>query len=266
LKQNQKTGNIRLVIDEPAKARLLRLLWRMSGRRPKLDQLFTSLLSYRKYLPECDAQEIIPRFSESEIRITQCPMGGWSTPLVDVVVVLKAAIGFESKRILELGSYRGDTARLLAENTSPDTVICAMDVDERHGAAYRDSPIASKIQRKVGRISAELFAKDEKFDLIFIDADHDYKSVMNDTEAAFKLLAEQGVVLWHDYNHQNYFHGMCGVPEALNEFSKDHAIYAIRGTWLAIYSNVVSWQTQGLARRQPTAAGGSVWEERQLRG
>src|SRR6266568_1489738 len=122
----------------------------MSGRRPKIDQFFSNFLSYRKFLPECDAQEVIPRFAETEIRIKQCPLGNWSTPLGDVFVVLKAALGFESKRILELGSYRGDTARLLAENTGPDTMICAVDADERHGASYRDLPIAGKIRRKTG--------------------------------------------------------------------------------------------------------------------
>ena len=249
--------------DEPAKARLLRLLWRLSGSRPKLDRLFSSFLSYRKFLPECDAQAVIPRFSETEIRITQCPLGNWSTPLADVFVLLKAALGFESKRILELGSYRGDTARLLAENTGPDTVICAVDADERHGASYQGLPIASKIRRRTGRISPALFDSKERFDLIFVDADHDFDSVMNDTEVAFQLLAQPGVILWHDYNHEFYFHDMCGVPEALNVFAKRHAIYSMRGTWLAIHSNLSGWPKTGKER---DSAGRSVWDEEQVRG
>ena len=249
--------------DEPAKARLLRLLWRLSGRRPKIDQFFSSFLSYRKFLPECDAPEVIPRFAETEVRIKQCPLGNWSTPLADVFVVLKAALGFESKRILELGSYRGDTARLLAENTGPDTVIFAVDADERHGASYQGLAIASKIRRKTGRISPALFDPGEKFDLIFVDADHDFDSAMNDSEVAFQLLAKPGVILWHDYNHEFFFHGMCGVPEALNVIAKRHAIYSIRGTWLAIHSNLSGWPKTGKER---SSAGRSVWDEEQVRG
>jgi hypothetical protein len=235
------------VIDEPPKARFLRLLWQMSGRRPKVDRFFTSFLSYRKFLPECDAQDVVPRFSETEIRIKQSPLGTWSTPLADVFVLLKAALGFESKRILELGSYRGDTARLLAENTGPDTLICAVDVDERHGASYRGLPIESKIRRKTGRISPALFDPAEKFDLIFVDADHDYASVMNDTAVAFKVLADPGVILWHDYNQEAYFHGLCGVPEALNETARNRPICAVRGTWLAIFPTVETLAAQVLA-------------------
>jgi predicted O-methyltransferase YrrM len=251
---------------EPLQARLLRIVWQLSGRKPRMDQFLAGFLKYRKYLPECDAADVIPNFSETEIHIRQCPVGAWSTPLIDVFVVIKAALGFRSRRILELGSYRGDTARLLAENTGDDVTICAVDVDEKHGASYRGLDVARKITRKTGRISPELFALDEKFDLIFVDADHDYASVMNDTEVAFKILAPEGVILWHDYRQDAYFHGMCGVPEVLNEFSKPRAIYAICGTMLAICSTCPNWETATLPSRISQTRAKTVWDEHQLAG
>ena len=87
-------------------ARLLRVLRRLADRKPRVDLFLSGFLKYRKYLLECDAAQAIPNFIETEIRIRQCPIGAWSTPLIDVFVLLKAAIGFQSKRILELGSYR----------------------------------------------------------------------------------------------------------------------------------------------------------------
>lgn len=251
---------------EPSKTRLLRIVWQLSGRKGRVDQFLAGFLKYRKYLPECDATDVIPGFSETEVHIRQCPLGAWSTPLVDVFVVLKAALGFRSRRILEMGSYRGDTTRLLAENTGGDVNICAVDIDERHGAAYRELDARRKITRKTGRISPALFAPGEQYDLIFVDADHDFASVMNDTEVAFKLLAPEGVVLWHDYRHDGYFHGMCGVPEALNEFSRRHAIYAIRGTMLAICSQFKNWETATLASRISRTRPGTVWDELQVSG
>ena len=254
------------MIDEPAKVRFLRLLWQLTGRRPRIDRLLSGFLRYRKYLPESDPQDLIPRFFETEIKIRQCPIGTWSTPLVDVFILLKAAIGFRSSRILELGSYRGDTAKLLAENTGPDTSICAVDVDEQHGASYRDSEIAKRIQRKTGRICAKLFETHEKFDFIFVDADHDFNSVMEHSQLAFKLLDSQGIILWHDYALETYFHGLCGVPEALNQLAKYRPIRAIRGTWLALYSNVSGWETGRSLSNPDQPAGASVWREQQLRG
>jgi len=252
--------------NEPAKTRWLGLLWRVTGRRPKLDHFFTSFLTYRKYLPECDAADAIPRFNENPIVITQCPVGGWSTPMIDVVVLLKAAVGFGSKRILELGSYRGHTARLLAENTGPDTIITAVDIDERHGVAYRGLDIENKIRRKTGRITPGLFSKDERFDFIFVDANHDFASVMNDTEVAFSVLAPQGVILWHDYAHDHFFHGLSRVPEALNEFAKRYPISAIRGTTLGIYSSLPGWETVNLNQKSKIPRAASVWEETKLQG
>lgn len=247
---------------EPFKVRLLRILWRLSGRKAKVDRLLSSFVN-RKYLPECDAADIIPDFPNTEVRVKQCPLGTWSTPLGDIFVLVKAALGFRSKRILELGSYRGDTARLLAENTGDDVIICAVDIDERHGAAYRGTPLDRKIVRKTGRISRELFSPEEKYDLIFVDADHDFASVTNDTEIAFKVLAKGGVILWHDYDPQEcYFFGMSGVPEALREFSQTHPIYAIRGTRLAIYSDRKDWKPSN-SSNPPSR---TVWEETQMRG
>jgi len=254
------------MINEPPKARWLRRLWRVAGSRPKVDRFLSSFLTHRKFLPECDPQEVIPGFVETEIKIKQCPMGAWSTPLVDVFVVLKAAIGFQSKRILELGSYRGDTARLLAENTGPDTKIVTVDVEPKHGAAYRGLDIERKIQRKVGSISRALFEKDEKYDFIFVDANHDFNSVMNDTKVAFEVLAEEGVILWHDYCLDSYFHGRCGVPEALNEYAKQYPIVAIRGTWVGIYSTVPGWKTATRSIGKTASVPSSVWDEQAIRG
>jgi hypothetical protein len=39
----------------------------------------------------------------------------------------------------------------------------------------------------------------KKFDFIFIDGDHSYEGVENDTLKAFKLLKPGGVIMWHDY-------------------------------------------------------------------
>ena len=105
----------------PAREKLLRLLWRASGRKLSLDRFFTSLLKHRQCLPVVEARDCIPRFEESEVRLRKCPVGAWSTPIIDVYVLVKAVMGFNSKRVLELGSFRGDTARLIAENT-PENV------------------------------------------------------------------------------------------------------------------------------------------------
>lgn len=52
-----------------------------------------------------------------------------------------------------------------------------------------------------------------KYDMVFIDADHEYPAVISDTRMAFAL--EPRVIAWHDYGEQ-----WPGVPQAINDFSK----------------------------------------------
>jgi predicted O-methyltransferase YrrM len=252
-----------------SKETFFRLLWRALGKRPSLDAFLTSQLKHRHYLPVVEPTKCIPLFEESEIKLRRCPVGAWSTPLIDVYVVIKAVIGFNSRRVLELGSFRGDTARLIAENTPDNVRICTVDVNPDHGASYRNTPLESRIDRKIGRITPQLFAPGEEYDFIFVDADHDYKSVMNDTMVALRVLSPQGVIFWHDYDFSGYFHGMAGIPETLKYFSDQHAIVSLQSTRLAMCSRYPNWETSKLVH-QPSAgaipAGNSVWQDTQVRG
>ena len=245
------------------KETILRAIWKLTGRRSSVDTFFTQLLKHRHYLPVADPQDCIPRFHEAEVRIRSCPMGLWSTPVVDVLVLIKAALGFEARTILELGSYRGDTARLLAENTADHVRIVTVDSYPEHGEAYRGLALGERIGRRVGRISPALFNPEERFDLIFVDADHDYRSVKNDSAVARQVLAPGGVILWHDYHHQSYFHGMAGVPEALHELQKEIPIVALAGTRLAMHCARSDWTTH-LSKASTSTA--NVWQDTGFKG
>lgn len=251
-------------MNERLKEGVFRALWKLSGRKPALDSFFTRLMKHRHYLPVVDPGTSIPDFHTTEVRIRQCPLGDWSTPIVDVFVVIKAALGFSAKRILELGSFRGDTARLLAENTGDDVQITTVDVDPKHGGSYLGLEVARKITRKIGAIEPGLFSSGENYDLIFVDANHDFDSVVNDTRVAFSVLSEPGVILWHDYHHDSFFHGMAGVPEALAQFLGEHAIVALSGTRLAMFSSHPGWASATLAHKQGTT--GDVWTDTAVKG
>ncbi len=239
---------------EPPLTRGLRLLWRASGQRPRVDNFLTGALRYRHYLPRLTAAEAIPGFERTEVRLTHCPVGAWSTPLVDVLLILKCAVGFNAKNILELGSFRGETARLLAENTADDARVCAVDIDERHGSAYAGTPAARKVRRITGNIEHGLFRPDEKFDLIFVDAAHDFDSVLHDSALAFEWLAADGVLLWHDYRPGgNYFAGGDNVAEALAVCAKEHPIAVLENSSLAMHSRRPGWETATLVARKSAA-------------
>tara|TARA_B100000963_G_scaffold359174_1_gene385709 strand:- start:217 stop:843 length:627 start_codon:yes stop_codon:yes gene_type:complete len=61
----------------------------------------------------------------------------------------------------------------------------------------------------------------DKFDFVFIDGGHDYKTVKNDLEYSYKLLNKDGTILCDDWNLSQAL----GVREAIKDFSKEKNIY-----------------------------------------
>ena len=193
--------------------------------------------------------DLFPDFDERMVSIGQLPRGGWSTPLADVVMLLKIALCSEPKRLIEIGSYRGYTALFLAQHVSPDSRIVTIDRHPDHGEAYRKTSVAGKIERRVGTTDQAMFAQDEpaSYDLIFIDADHSYESVRNDTELVLPLLSPAGFIVWHDYANWGYFSGENGVPDYLGELGATLPIGHVMGSTLAIHSP--SW-VSGVGRER----------------
>jgi hypothetical protein len=182
--------------------------------------------------------DLFPDFDKRIVSIGQVPRGSWSTPLVDLVMLLKIAICTEPKRLMEIGSFRGYTALFLAQHISPDAKIVTIDRHPDHGEAYRTTPLARMIERRVGETDPTMFARDESasYDLIFVDADHSYGSVRNDTELVLPLLSPAGFIVWHDYANWGYFDGRNGVPEYLGELGAKRPIGHVPGSTLAIHS------------------------------
>jgi hypothetical protein len=127
---------------------------------------------------------------------------------------------------------------LLGQHTPAEARIVAFDRDPRHGEAYAGTPLAAKIERRVGVVSKEAFSTDAPgcYDLIFLDADHTYEAVKHDTQVLLPFLAPAGMFVWHDYANWGKFSGKNGVPEWLQELSARIPVAAVSGSWLAAHS------------------------------
>jgi spermidine synthase len=206
--------------------------------RPFADRTLCHFLKQRLLLPDLSLQTLWKDFEAKPVTLHQLPKGSWSTPLADVVMLLKVVVCTNPKRLLEVGSFRGYTALYLAQHIAPDARIVTVDLDPNHGEAYQNTQYANRIDRRIGQTNSALFQQDEpgSYDFIFLDADHTYQGVKYDTELLLPLLSDTGVFLWHDYANWGYFDGKNGVPEYLNELSKTLPIAHVLGSDLAIYS------------------------------
>jgi predicted O-methyltransferase YrrM len=234
------------------------MLARVLYFRPRIEAALSSLDKGRLRLPVINLAALFDDFSKQPITLYELPTGQWSSPVADVVMLAKIAKCLRPRRVLEIGSFRGYTTKLLAEHTDPDTRIVAFDRDPRHGAAYRGTPLAAKIERRVGVVKAAAFAGDSRrsYDLIFVDADHTYGAVKHDTEVMLPLLAPEGIMVWHDYANWGRFSKKNGVPEVLHELAQTLPVVAIGGSWLAAYSP--SWSSGTGAERLARARQASL--------
>ena len=57
---------------------------------------------------------------------------------------------------------------------------------------------------KVTSLKASKFFPKKYFDLVFIDADHQYEAVQDDIEAWLPLIKKGGFITGHDYGHKNF--------------------------------------------------------------
>jgi predicted O-methyltransferase YrrM len=143
----------------------------------------------------------------------------------------------QPKRIFEIGTFNGKTSLNMAANSSPDSHVYTLDLPkseitktklriksgerafidkEQSGTQFIGTPyekMITQIYSDSAKYDYSILAN--TIDLVFIDGSHAYEYVVNDTEAALKLLRNgKGIILWHDY-------GWAEVIKALNEYYKN---------------------------------------------
>ena len=138
------------------------------------------------------------------------------------------------RAIVEIGSWLGKSTRALAENThgvvyAVDTWIGSHDDGNTlHRDILADKPegwLFDEFKRnmedldnilimKMTSLKAAEKLKGQRFDMIFIDASHNYEAVKSDILAWRPLLTDGGLFCGHDY------FGDCGVTRAVNELLK----------------------------------------------
>ena len=134
-------------------------------------------------------------------------------------------------RIVEVGSWTGRSTRALADNTpghvyAVDTWEGSADGDlrdilVRHGSRWAADEFLRNMTGTTNVIPIPLpsaqaavsLATFGPFDMIFIDACHEYHSVRADILSWLPLLAPDGLLCGHDYTHKDH----TGVRRAVDE-------------------------------------------------
>jgi predicted O-methyltransferase YrrM len=189
---------------------------------------------------------LLPGFNETIDPF--CYLDGGSTP-IDLALLKGLARKKHDCEYFEIGTWRGESAANVASVANHCTTLNLSDIEMKEmglDKKYIDlhrffSKDLKNITHLQGNSKTFNFKNlEKKFDLVFIDGDHHYESVMNDTKNAFKLLKdERSVIVWHDYGTNpndirwDVLRGILdGTPD-----DKKSKLYRVSNTLCAIYTN-----------------------------
>lgn len=160
-------------------------------------------------------------------------------PLAELLTIAGICRAMQPRRIFEIGTYSGASTLVMAINAAPDVEIVTLDLDSADpviGSCFRNSPLADRIRQVRGDTRTFAFGPYEHSeDLVFIDANHAYEFIRNDTARAFEMLRPGGVIVWDDYRWLPEHRECIGVTTFLDELVSTRECFSIEGTRLAVY-------------------------------
>ncbi len=176
---------------------------------------------------------------EIKIGIEHCSLKkGGTHNMREIAILASICKVIDPKMIFEFGTFTGSTTRIFALNSRPDAKIITLDLPNGRtehdvGKDFRGFPEENKIYLISGDTKSYDFSKwQNQFDLVWIDACHNYDHVVEDTKNAIKIARSGGYILWHDYRHSAPW---SGVTRHLREIKPGlPGLVHIRGTTIAV--------------------------------
>lgn len=195
-------------------------------------------------LPTIDILDLFPDFAEK----INCYSFLEGTSLVTDLLLLKKLAGrFDSCKYLEIGSWRGESVVNVSENSSNCTTINLpkeemrkMNLKEEfinlHGFFSNGLKNMHEIKHNTKTYNFEELSPD--YNLIFIDGDHSYEGVLNDTKKTFNLRKDdKSIIVWHDYGYspeQVRYPTLKAILDGVPA-SKHKNLYHVSNTLCAVY-------------------------------
>jgi len=196
--------------------------------------------------PLVQLQKLLPGFSE-KLDVYAFLEGG-SLP-TDLALLKGLARKTANCNYFEIGTWRGESVANVADcavqcytlNLSKKELL-SMGLSEQyanlHGFFSKNK--SNIIHLEGNTLNFDFAGLNKKFDLIFIDGDHHYDLVKNDTEKIFKHLThENSIIVWHDYAYNPEkirYEVMMGILDGTPEKHRKN-LYQVSNTLCAIYTN-----------------------------
>lgn len=185
---------------------------------------------------------LFPQVHGSAVAVTPDVAHPFELPYGERLVLASICRWLAPRRIFEFGTFTGTTTRLLAD-LAPEALVETVDlpademvwepwVAEVIGLAFEGPDYADRIrQHRVNTRALDYASLEGPYDLVFVDASHEYEDVLHDSRRALEMVSPGGLVIWDDYQPT-----VPGVVRALNELLAGGCpIVRIASTRLAVH-------------------------------
>ncbi len=203
------------------------------------------------FVPTVQPTQLFPGLFNAPVRLLDAASRPGSTTCFEAYVLASLVQCLRPQILVEFGTFEGRTTLQLALNSPENAVLYTIDLPDdrcvtRYRRAYADEgqarrlpvgglfythPESRKIKQILGDSALVCYGNLRgKVDFIFVDGDHGYDYVKVDSENAFLMLNERGVIVWHDYGG-----GWDDVARFLCEQASHRRLYHLEGTSLVVY-------------------------------
>ena len=223
--------------------------------------IFEDETEYKKYLQKKHQRTIFPTIdireflNENKGEISNFTFLDGSSLVTDLILLKSIAKSVPNCNYLEIGMWRGESVTNVAEEAqSCITINLSPEEIEHLGLPQKYARLHGSLikgQKNIKIIYANSLKFDfsslnQKFDLIFIDGDHNYEAVKSDTKNVINLLKdENSVIVWHDYAYNPEvprYSVIAGILDGMPKEMHKH-LYHISNTMCAVFTKK-SFQTQ----------------------
>lgn len=176
-------------------------------------------------------------------------LGGAGGQTIEGLCFLATSVkALKAKEMFEIGTFKGVTAWTLAKNSDGGTVN-TLDIPSEAGTALPVEESDKHIRRQGSKPVYEEFPHDAEIvqwwgdsaefdfsrwngrcDLVLIDGAHSEPYVESDSQNAFAMVSDRGMIVWDDY-----WRLVHGVPTALHRIMHEHRLYRIPATRLCVH-------------------------------
>ena len=195
-------------------------------------------------LPALNAEELFGDFTETIEPFAF--LDGGSLP-TDIALLKKLARKFPGCSYFEIGTWRGESVANVASVAGSCVTLNLSRAEMKQIGlnqkyismqGFFSKGLSNVIHLEGNSLTFDFQALNRKFDLVFIDGDHHFETVKNDSAKVFtNLVHDDSVVVWHDYarnpetvRYEILYGILSGCPSSFHKH-----IFHIANTLCAVY-------------------------------